>query len=134
VSPQNPADPLFSTISTTTTGLNWIEGLPKRLIPKIVSPVQPNLDGTYTVRQPALLHDNISGSEFCPWLCSHDLQHQKHEWHCDSLQISSRTVSNEWGFSSTGVSRASTPELLADVVGEVSKAEEADRRGASSSN
>jgi hypothetical protein len=79
------------------------------------------------VRQPPLPHDNISGSEYCRWLCVHDAEHQRHEWHCDLLQISSRTVINASGFSSTGVSRASTPKLLADVVGEVSKAEEAVR-------
>jgi hypothetical protein len=47
-------------------------------------------------------------------------------WHCNSLQIGDRAVNNEWGFSSTGVSRASTPEPAADVNGEIARAEEAE--------
>jgi hypothetical protein len=47
-------------------------------------------------------------------------------WHCNSLQIGERAVNNEWGFSSTGVSRSPTPEPAADVDGEIAKAEEAE--------
>jgi hypothetical protein len=45
-------------------------------------------------------------------------------WHENSLQIGDREVSDKWGFSSTGVSRAHTPEPSIDTIGETGRAED----------
>lgn len=47
-------------------------------------------------------------------------------WHHDSLGVGERKVADEWGFSSTGVSRVPTPEPLNEAAGGVSKAEDVD--------
>lgn len=61
--------------------------------------------------------------EYTCWSCQHDIQQQKRIWYLDSLKIGKRKVKDEWGFSSTGVSRSVSRSQTPTVPGAGKEAE-----------
>lgn len=77
--------------------------------------------GVSRVPSPEPLSEGAGGNRYGLWSCTHSTEEQKRMWHHESLGVGDRKVADQWGFSSTGVSRVPTPEPLREGVGGVSK-------------
>jgi hypothetical protein len=78
-------------------------------------PLPPHNDQsspTSTGEEPRASGDeNVSQHlETRPWPVPHAVEHQKHSWYGSMLGMGAIKVKDEWGFSSTSVSRSHTPD------------------------